>query len=82
MTAEDVAMNSEYYHAQSLAVTATVTEDGTGEEFEDSKSTQIHRSRYSFKLVGDEKFAKPGLPYTGKVSTRFPHYTIGFVFFI
>lgn len=69
VTAEDVAMNSQQYHAQSLSATATVTEDGTGEEFEASISTQIHRTRYSFRLVGDEKFAKPGLPYTGKVST-------------
>ncbi|KAK3869384.1 hypothetical protein Pcinc_025300 [Petrolisthes cinctipes] len=72
VTADAAAINREHYYSQSLSVKAKVSEDGTGEAFEASKSIPVHRTRYNFKLVGDEKFVKPGLPYTGKVKVELP----------
>ncbi|KAK4325632.1 hypothetical protein Pmani_003801 [Petrolisthes manimaculis] len=72
ITADDVAMNGQHYHSQSLSVKAKVSEDGTGEAFEEISSIPIHRTRFNFKMVADEKFVKPGLPYTGKVKVELP----------
>lgn len=64
--ADDI-MDSEFY-VYRLSLTATVTEDGTGEEFKGEAVAAIQRTALEFSYIGKEEYSKPNLPFTGKVS--------------
>ncbi|XP_037797121.1 alpha-1-macroglobulin-like, partial [Penaeus monodon] len=63
------------YYAYRLSVTATVTEDGTGEEFKGEAVAAIERTALEFLFIGKEEYSKPNLPFTGKVKAVFPDKT-------
>ncbi|XP_063614627.1 murinoglobulin-2-like [Penaeus indicus] len=63
------------YSAVRLSLTATVTEDGTGEEYNSEAVADIHRRALEFLYIGKEKYIKPNLPFTGKVKAVFPDKT-------
>lgn len=71
--ADDI-MDSEFY-VYRLSLTATVTEDGTGEEFKGEAVAAIQRTALEFSYIGKEEYSKPNLPFTGKVKTVFPDKT-------
>ncbi|XP_069952469.1 alpha-2-macroglobulin-like [Cherax quadricarinatus] len=70
--AEAVDLNGEDYIVQSLAVTATVVEEGTEQELQKELKVDIHRTVLSFTSTGKEEFQKPNLPFTGQVRVTFP----------
>lgn len=65
MVADDIVDSG--YYAYRLSVTATVTEDGTGEEFKGEAVAAIERTALEFLYIGKEEYSKPNLPFTGKV---------------
>ncbi|XP_063605240.1 alpha-1-macroglobulin-like, partial [Penaeus indicus] len=62
--------DSRYYEIK-LSLTATVTEDGTGEEFKGEAVAAIERKALEFLYIGKEEYFKPNLPFTGKVKAVF-----------
>ncbi|XP_063615403.1 murinoglobulin-2-like isoform X2 [Penaeus indicus] len=71
--ADDIE-DSDYY-ASRLSLTATVTEDGTGEEFKGEAVAPIERKALEFLFIGKEEYCKPNLPFSGKVKAVFPDKT-------
>ncbi|XP_068236577.1 alpha-1-inhibitor 3-like isoform X6 [Palaemon carinicauda] len=72
LLSEDVGVNDRYHSAYRLSTTATITEDGTGEEFVATSEIAIKRTALTFQPVGKEVYIKPNLPFTGKVRVEFP----------
>lgn len=65
--ADEVGLNGDSYYVYKLSLTATVTEDGTGEEFKGETTASVKRTALEFSYIGKEKYSKPNLPFTGKV---------------
>ncbi|XP_042877999.1 alpha-2-macroglobulin-like isoform X10 [Penaeus japonicus] len=73
--ADEVGLNGDSYYVYKLSLTATVTEDGTGEEFTGETTASVKRTALEFSYIGKEKYSKPNLPFTGKVKAVFPDNT-------